>query len=80
MLWSRIQTPRPVRCDDYVIILALMVTIALVAQTTWAIVDEGQDSHESEVSKTKIALIVRVGLFNPMCLISCINISDSRFW
>lgn len=49
--------------DDYLTIIALAMTIALIAQTTWAIVDEGQDDHEGEVSKTKFALVVRVGLF-----------------
>ena len=50
--------------DDYLILFALAATIALIAQTTWAIVDEGQDDHEAELSRTKLALVVRVRLFN----------------
>ena len=61
-LWAR-QFKGSYGLDDCVTILALATTIALVAQTTWAIVDEGQDKHEAKVSKTKFALIVRVGLF-----------------
>lgn len=49
---------------DYLTILALITTIALVAQTTWAIADEGQDDHEAEISSTKFGLVVRVGMFS----------------
>ena len=49
--------------DDYLTLPALATTVALIAQTTWAIVDEGQDNHEAEVSKEKLGLVVRVGLF-----------------
>lgn len=49
---------------DYLTILALITTIALVAQTTWAIADEGQDDHEAEISRTKFGLVVRVGMFS----------------
>ena len=47
--------------DDCLTSLALVTSIALIAQTTWAIIDEGQDDHEVELSKTKFALVVRVG-------------------
>ena len=58
VLWYR---RRELRSDDCLTFLALATSIALIAQTTWAIVDEGQDDHEVEVSKTEFALIVRVG-------------------
>ena len=62
LLWAR-RIQKHLCLDDYLTLLALATTVALIAQTTWAIVDEGQDKHEAEVSKTKFALIVRVGLF-----------------
>ena len=62
LLWAR-RIRRHLGLDDYLTLLALATTVALIAQTTWAIVDEGQDKHEAEVSKEKIGLVVRVGLF-----------------
>lgn len=62
LLWSRRILRGGLSIDDYLILLALTTTVALIAQTTWAIVDEGQDNHEADVSKTKVSLIVRVGL------------------
>ena len=62
LLWAR-RIRRHLGLDDYLTLLALATTVALIAQTTWAIVDEGQDKHEAEVSKGKFALVVRVGLF-----------------
>ena len=46
---------------DYLTILALVTTTALAAQTTWAIVDEGQDQHQAKLSSKKVAVVVRVG-------------------
>lgn len=64
LLWVRLRIQKTIGLEDYLTISALAATIALVAQTTWAIVDEGQDDHEAEVSRTKLALVVRVSLFN----------------
>lgn len=55
--WARNDYPR---IDDYTIYMAIIVTIVLVAQITWAIVDEAQDSHVIEVSRTQFALVARV--------------------
>lgn len=63
LLWSRRIKKVRLGLDDYMIILALATAVALIAQTTWAIADEGQDKHEAEISKTRFALLVRVGLF-----------------
>lgn len=59
-VWSRRKANIGFGLDGYLTILALVTSIALIAQTTWAIVDEGQDSHEAKISKTKFALVVRV--------------------
>ena len=62
LIWSR---RIRLGLDDYLTLLALATTVALIAQTTWAIVDEGQDNHEAEVLKAKFALVVRVSLIGP---------------
>ena len=46
--------------DDYILIVAFLLSVALVIQTTWAIYDEGQDRHISEVPRTQAALIAKV--------------------
>ena len=61
LIWARRIKNLRFCLDDYFTILALVTTIALVAQTTWAIVCEGQDYHEAEVSSSKFELVVRVG-------------------
>ncbi len=63
LLWARRIQKRRLGLDDCLTLLALATSVALIAQTTWAIVDEGLDNHEAAVSKTKFALVVRVGLF-----------------
>ncbi len=62
LIWSRRKKKFGLGLDAYLTTLALATTIALIAQTTRAIVDEGQDSHEAEISRTRFALVVRVGL------------------
>jgi hypothetical protein len=36
--------------DDYLLFTAYLVSVLLVGQTTWAVVDEGQGMHESDLS------------------------------
>ena len=78
--WSRRIVRNSLGLDGYLIILALMTTIALIAQTTWAIVDEGQDQHQAELSNKKLTVVVRV---SPSGLRSCslyLDMSNSPFW
>ena len=63
VVWTRRLQKRRLGLDDYLTLFALVTAVALIAQTTWAILDEGQDNHEAEVSKTKFGLAVRVGFF-----------------
>ena len=63
-IWSRRIKSIGLGLDGYLTILALVTTIALIGQTTWAIMCEGQDDHEAEVSRTKFPLVVRVGAFS----------------
>ena len=60
MLWSHHLTRIPLRIEDYMLISAFFTTVVLVVQITWAIVDEGQDKHIIQVSRTRLALIARV--------------------
>ena len=80
-VWRKITQLRIFSWDDCLMILALMTTIALVAQTTWAIVCEGQDNHEAEVPSSKFELIVRVGAssFRLHKISSIIDMFSSRF-
>lgn len=64
LIWSRRIGKIGLGLDGYLTILALAMTVALIAQTTWAIVDEGQDDHEAEISRTKFALVIRSLLVN----------------
>ena len=60
LLWSKRIRKLPLGLEDCLTTLALATTVALVVQTTWAIVCEGQDKHEAEVSGSKFELVVRV--------------------
>ncbi|KAI8628165.1 hypothetical protein F5Y19DRAFT_486200 [Xylariaceae sp. FL1651] len=44
---------------DFVIIAAFLIALALVAQTLWAVLDEGQGQHASRVSQTHFNLIAK---------------------
>ena len=46
--------------DDIVLIVAFVLIVLLVSQTTWAIVDEGQGRHITDVSTKQISLVARV--------------------
>ena len=79
LIWARRIRNTHLRLDDYLTIVALATTIALVAQTTWAIVCEGQDNHETEVSSSKFELVVRVGASSLRLHSSIIDMFSSRF-
>ena len=78
LIWSRRVRKLALGLDDYLTFLALATTIALVVQTTWAIVAEGLDNHEAEVKRTKFAWVVRVGLFSPLPRGSDVDMIESR--
>ena len=48
------------KVDDVLILGAFVTALVLVAQTTWAILDEGQGEHVINESRTHLALIARV--------------------
>ena len=55
----RIQN-RKLGLDDYMIIIAFVITLVLVAQTTWAILDEGQGNHVENETRTQLAMVASV--------------------
>ena len=79
LIWARRIRERHLGLDDFLTILALATNIALVAQTTWAIVCEGQDNHEAEVSSSKFELVVRVEASSLRLHVSYIDIFSSHF-
>ena len=78
-IWARLVIKRIFGPDDCLTIVALATTIALVAQTTWAIVREGQDNHEAELSSSKFELVVRVGASSLRLHSLIIDTFSSRF-
>ncbi|KAF4636795.1 hypothetical protein G7Y89_g1277 [Cudoniella acicularis] len=64
LLWAKRTNKLKTRLDEYLTLLALATSFALVAQTTWAIVDEGMDNHEANISSTKFPLVVKSLLVN----------------
>ena len=79
LIWASRITRRDLGLDDFLTIFALATTIALVAQTTWAIVCEGQDFHEVDVSSSKFALVVKVRASSLRLHSSIIDLFSSRF-
>ena len=79
LIWARVIILRNFGLDDCLTIIALATTIGLVAQTTWAIVCEGQDNHETEVSSSKFELVVRVGASSLRLHSSIVDVFSSRF-
>jgi hypothetical protein len=46
---------------DGCLCVALIIGIALVAQTTWAMVDEGAGRHQYDIEKRNVAAVAKVG-------------------
>jgi hypothetical protein len=48
------------KASEYFIILALIVGILLVSQTTWAIVNEGAGKHQHHLSRSGLPYLAKV--------------------
>jgi hypothetical protein len=46
--------------DDYLIVSAFILALALVAQITWAVIDEGQGQHLSNVARSQLNIMAKV--------------------
>ena len=71
LIWSRRIKGIGLGFDGCLTTFALTISLALMAQTTWAIVCEGQDAHEAVISRTKFNLIVRVSASSLYFEFSC---------
>ena len=60
LVWSRRATGVGLKTDDYTLFVAFVITLVMVVQTTWAIIDESQDKHAVDMSKTQLTLAFRV--------------------
>jgi heme/copper-type cytochrome/quinol oxidase subunit 4 len=54
----RIKKERP-RVPDFCVWIALVVGIVLVAQTTWAMVDEGSGRHQWDIEQQTVAAVAK---------------------
>jgi hypothetical protein len=60
ILWlSRFKKSRP-GVGDVCVWVAFVVGIVLVAQTTWAIVDEGSGKHQFDIAQQNLAAVAKV--------------------
>lgn len=60
ILWlSRFKKSRP-GVGDICVWVAFVVGIVLVAQTTWAIIDEGSGKHQSDIAHQNLAAVAKV--------------------
>jgi len=64
LVWSRKIQRRNLGRKDFIIFVAFAITIVLVVQTTWAIVDDGDDKNVGELSYKERALIVRICIWD----------------
>lgn len=48
------------RWDDIITLFAFILSLALVGQITWAVIDEGQGQHVSNVTKNHFDIMVKV--------------------
>jgi hypothetical protein len=60
ILTSTIINSHSIRTSEIFLVASLVVGIVLVAQTTWAIVDEGGGKHQRELSNRRISELAKV--------------------
>ena len=59
-IWSRIFIARIFGWMDFILVVAFLMTLSLVIQTTWAIVDEGQGKHMPDIPESYALIVARV--------------------
>lgn len=60
LFWARRITSQGLRCDDLIMMTALVISLALVAQTTYAVVDEGLGTRLKDVSEKERGAVIPV--------------------
>ena len=71
MVWARRLKKLALGVDDYMLISAFLITVVLIIQVTWAIIDEGQDNHVTQLPRAQLALLARVCFVYMNLLILC---------
>ena len=61
LCWSMRLRHRSPETGDYCLFGALILAIVLVGHTSWAIIDEGMGYHQTTLSKSQRASLVKVG-------------------
>lgn len=65
---------------DICVLLAFVIGILLVAQTTWAMVDEGSAKHQWDISQQNIAAVAKVrGRQGPFAWSGLISVKVSHY-
>ena len=59
-IWAKLSAMVGVGLDDIFLVVATIISLALLIQTTWAIVDEGQGQHVEAESQSDIAIVAKV--------------------
>ncbi|KAI0840098.1 hypothetical protein F5Y06DRAFT_248107 [Hypoxylon sp. FL0890] len=57
--YMRLNNPNRFSLEDFSTSLAVIITLALVGQITWAVVDEGQGQHVSDVTQSQFELTAK---------------------
>lgn len=70
--------------DDGLVVIAWVVGLILVAQTTWAILDEGQGEHQQTLSAGQVSRAAKVGVSNVIDALVLqqylLGLPTSHFW
>ena len=69
--WSRITIVRRTSADDYLILVAFTIAVAIVAQTTWAIDDENLGKELDSVTRKQRLGLVKICELSVTVSIGC---------
>jgi hypothetical protein len=65
---SNVLSGRSFALADWLIYIAFLIGVLLVAQNTWAIINEGQASHQNDLTNSRTDVLARVCLGLSSCL------------
>lgn len=58
--YYRLMVRHEVEAEDFLTLIAFIVSLALVGQITWAVIDEGQGEHMSDVTGSQFEHAAKV--------------------
>lgn len=58
--WFKCFGLRRLRADDFLVLIAFVISTILVSISTWAIVDEGQGTHQKNISASRLETAAKV--------------------